>query len=303
MKLKSIIPLILLAIIWGVYYVATHAAVEYMPVFVVGIVIRLITMVLLTVLMLSRGQLGSLFTTNGVRFKLILIGVLGFLLDFTAFVGLSLSPAGSGTALLKCDVLMVNIISVIIYKHKFSKMDWLYTFVMLFGVLMVMDINIFHFDLGNAGNIFFILSALFVSINAFVIKSVMKDKKNPQPDNVVAFYNNFITLILFTIFAIFSGEISKLALIKQNTLLAAALLIAGIGQTLIYIFYYYNLRRFPVWIVKVFLLMMPVFATIISFLAFGEKMGKVQYIGMMIVLLGAFGIIMQQKKRDLSDKA
>lgn len=53
---------------------------------------------------------------EGVRARLVMIGTLGFLLDWTAFLGLSMSSAATGTALLKCDVLMVNIISVIVYQ-------------------------------------------------------------------------------------------------------------------------------------------------------------------------------------------
>lgn len=298
MKIKSIIPLLLLSAVWGVYYVATQKCVGIMSVFSVGIVIRFITMLVLAVIMLSMGQFHDLFHTKGVTKRLILIGILGFLLDLTAFVGLTLSPAGSGTALLKCDILFVNIISVVIYKYKFSKADWTYSLIMLLGVFLVMGINFSKFNFGNKGNIFFILSALFVSINAFMIKSVQTDKKNAVSDNVIAFYNNFITLILFTSFALLSGDIMQLSKIGGNSFLITALLTAAAGQTLIYVLYYYNLRRFPVWIVKVFLLLMPVVATLISFLAFGERLVPMQYTGMAVVLLGALGVLLEQKKKS-----
>lgn len=43
MKTKNLIPLLSLAVIWGAYYVASNKAVEYMSVFNVGIIIRLLT--------------------------------------------------------------------------------------------------------------------------------------------------------------------------------------------------------------------------------------------------------------------
>lgn len=295
---KSKGSLLLLPVIWGIYYLATNAAVSHMSVFSVGIVIRLATLVLLTVLMGCRGQLHELLRVRMVWPRLILIGMLGFLLDVTAFLGLTLCPAGIGTVLLKCDILFVNLISMLVYHYRFSKTEWIATFVMLGGVVLVMGVDFGRVELGGIGNIFFILSALFVSINAFVIKSVQHHDVNPISDNVVAYYNNFVTLCFFTGFALFTGDIAQLGKLGQDGYVAVALLIASLGQTLVYIVYYYNLRRFPVWIVKVFLLLMPVVATIFGYFVFGEKMTGWQYCGMAVVLAGAGGILTEQKRKS-----
>lgn len=298
MKVKQTAPLLLIAIIWGCYYVASHKAVEGLSVFSVGIVVRFVTMLLLGGIMWRKGELPKLLQIKGILKRLFLIGTLGFLLDITAFIGLSLSPAGSGTALLKCDIIFVNIISVFIYKIRFTKKDWIYTIIMLFGVLEVMGIDVTKFRMSGKGDIFFILSALFVSINAFVIKNVQLDKKTPTIDNVIAFYNNFITMILFVTAATVTGTLSQLTKLNDNTDTLIAVLLAGVGQTLVYVVYYYNLRRFPVWIVKVFLLLMPIVSTVVSFVLFEETMIRNQYLGMMIVLAGAFGILMEQKRKS-----
>lgn len=288
----------LLPVIWGSYYVASHEALRFLSTFCVGIVIRLITMLLLTALMARRGELGALFCVRVVWRRLICIGVLGFLLDATAFLGLSMASAGLGTVLLKCDILFVNLISVIVYKQKFSRFDWAATFVMLFGVVLVLGIDPAKLELMNAGNIFFILSALFVSINAFVIKSVQLDPVNPVSDSVVAYYNNFVTMLLFLITAAALGDIRQMPVILENRYLAGALLLSGLGQTLIYIVYYANLRRFPVWQVKIFLLLMPIVSALLSFLLFGDAMSGGQYLGMGIVLLGALSILAEQRRQE-----
>lgn len=288
----------LLPVIWGSYYVASHEALRFLSTFCVGIVIRLITMLLLTALMARRGDLGALFRVRVVWRRLICIGVLGFLLDATAFLGLSMASAGLGTVLLKCDILFVNLISVIVYKQKFSRFDWAATFVMLFGVVLVLGIDPAELELMNAGNIFFILSALFVSINAFVIKSVQLDPVNPVSDSVVAYYNNFVTMLLFLITAAALGDIRQMPVILENRYLAGALLLSGLGQTLIYIVYYANLRRFPVWQVKIFLLLMPIVSALLSFLLFGDAMSGGQYLGMGIVLLGALSILAEQRRQE-----
>lgn len=302
MKVKKIAPLLILAVIWGSYYVASQQTVKQMSVFTTGIVIRFLTMILLLVIMQRKDELKALKHVKGVLPKLLLIGVLGFLLDLTAFIGLSLSPACAGTALLKCDIIFVNLISVIIYKRKFSKWDWIFSLVMLFGVFMVLNADFTKFQF-NIGYLFFILSALFVSINAFVIKSAQLDRNNPQPDDVVAFYNNFVTMILFTATACAMGVIGDLAKLGSSGTLVLSSVLAGLGQTGIYLVYYYDLRHFPVWIVKVFLLFMPIVAALISFLLFGEKLIAIQYLGIAVVLLGALGILVMQQRTGRSGEA
>lgn len=291
----TIAPLLLLPVIWGSYYVASQKWVGFTSVFTAGVGIRLITLIFLTLIMLKRGELGLVLKTHGVFKRLLLIGTLGFLLDLTAFIGLSMSSAASGTALLKCDVLMVNILSMIIYKQRFTWKAWVCTFVMLFGVFVVMGVDFASFQIGDPGNIFFLLSAFFVSCNAFVIKSVQLDKHNPTCDDVVAYYNNFVTLIYFTITSLLLGTLGQFGVVASNPYAALALLLAGLGQTLIYVVYYYNLRNYPVWMVKTFLLFMPVVASLITFVLFGEVMVTSQYIGVAVVIAGALGILLEQK--------
>jgi len=301
MKSKNLLLLVLLPGIWGCYYVASQQSVARMSVFSVGIIIRFVTMIFLLLIMLRKKEIKLLLNTKGILRRLILIGMLGFLLDLTAFLGLSMASAGIGTAILKCDIIFVNLMSVFIDKEKFTKHDWGFSLLMLAGVFMVMDINFQAFDIVNGGNIFFILSAIFVSINAFVIKSVQLDKKNPAVDNVIAFYNNFITMLLFLVSSVVMESLSQISgLVKETGLLVAAVT-AGVGQTLVYVVYYYNLRNNPVWIVKVFLLLMPIVSLLVSFILFGEAANGRQYIGIFIVLAGALGVLLEQKKKTAAE--
>ena len=294
MKPKQVIPLIAICFIWGGYYVASQQTVKHMSVFDTGIVIRFLTMCLLFVIMGIRGELKELVQVKGVLGRLLLIGVLGFSLDLTAFIGLTISSAGTGTALLKCDILFVNLISCLIYKKRFSKREWLFTLVMLFGVFLVVGVDLVHFKV-DAGSIFFILSALFVSINAFVIKSAQLDKVNPQSDDVVAFYNNFVTMILFAVTSLCMGTIGELSRLGSDRELLLWSILAGLGQTGIYLVYYYDLRHFPVWMVKTFLLMMPIIAAILVFFLFGQRMSVSEILGVTIVILGGLGMLLSER--------
>lgn len=91
------------------------------------------------------------------------------------------------------------------------------------------------------------------------------------------------------------GTLGQLQLVFQEREVGLALLLAALGQTLIYVVYYYNLRNYPVWLVKTFLLLMPLVSTLITFVLFQERMILEQYLGMAVVMAGAFGILMEQK--------
>ena len=291
--------LFILPVIWGTYYVASQKLVGYTSVFVSGLLIRMITFVLLICIMWRRNEIKDLFRVKGARARLCIIGTLGYLLDATAFVGLALSSAATGTALLKTDVIMVNLISVLIYKKKLGWKSWLYTFVMLFGVFCVMGVDFTNFQISDKGNIFFILSALFVSINAFVIKGTQnkKDVEVPISDDVIAFYNNGITMVLFIISAVVTKTVNQAVTVFDNRNAIIAMVIAALGQTLVYVVYYYNLRNYAVWLVKICLLLMPIFSALVTLILFQEQLEAMQYIGMIVVILGAIGVLMQQKTK------
>jgi len=297
MSVGLFLSLLTLSLVWGSYYVANRVSLQYLSPFFVGLVVRAVTFLLLIILMTFKRQVKELFKVKGILSKLLLIGVLGFSLDITAFIGLRLSSAANGAVLLKADVLFANLITIFFLKERFSYRDWLYTGGVLLGVGLVVNIDLVNFRFEGIGDIFFLLSAFFVSLNAFVIKSVQLDRVNPASDNVVAFYNNFITMGIFSIIFFLSDKGASLATVRENSFLVLPLLYAGAMQTFIYLLYYFNLRRLPVWLVKITLLMMPVFATIISFLLLKEGLKLIQVLGMIIVLMCTAGIIVEQKRK------
>lgn len=297
MSVGLFLSLLTLSLVWGSYYVANRVSLQYLSPFFVGLVVRAVTFLLLIILMTFKRQVKELFKVKGILSKLLLIGVLGFSLDITAFIGLRLSSAANGAVLLKADVLFANLITIFFLKERFSYRDWLYTGGVLLGVGLVVNIDLVNFRFEGIGDIFFLLSAFFVSLNAFVIKSVQLDRVNPASDNVVAFYNNFITMGIFSIIFFLSDKGASLPTVRENSFLVLPLLYAGAMQTFIYLLYYFNLRRLPVWLVKITLLMMPVFATIISFLLLKEGLKLIQVLGMIIVLMCTAGIIVEQKRK------
>lgn len=126
---------------------------------------------------------------------------------------------------------------------------------------------------------------------------------NPVSNRVIAYYNNFITMLFFLATAAAMRTFDQFARIGSSRTLALALLIAGLGQTLVYIVYYYNLSHFPVWLVKIFLLFMPAVSCALSFVLFDEQLGGKQIAGMLVVLIGALGILIEQRRKGEGELA
>ena len=119
---------------WSIYYAVSKVVVGATGSAVLaGFLLRLAALVFLTLQLLLDGSFSRLFHQGKAVRILLMIGVFGFLLDLFANLGYAGGSLSTGTALLKTDVLMVNLVTVILYHKKLYASDWLGTFVMLLG--------------------------------------------------------------------------------------------------------------------------------------------------------------------------
>ena len=102
-------------------------------------------------------------------------------------------------------------------------------------------------------------------------------------------------MILFLISALIAGDFGVFKTMDTSGNFILLVLLGGLAQSLIYIFYYRNLKRFPVWEVKLFLLLIPIVSCIVGVIAFGEEIVALQIAGAGLVLLGASIILLRNK--------
>ena len=287
---------------WSIYYAVSKRMVDATgSAFTAGFLLRAAALVFLTAQLAVTGGFRELFRQGKVTVILVTVGVFGFLLDLFANLGYQFGGSlGTGTALLKTDVLMVNLLTVAIYRKRLYFTDWIGSLLMLFGVLLVLGLDFGAFSF-RPTDLFFLLSALCVTVNAFIIKSAQE--KHAQKADTISYYNNFVVLLLFALFAIARGDLKAL---RPHEIAGFWWLVplGGLAQTCIYFFYYRNLRRHEVWIVKLWLLLMPVVSCVIGILFLGETMTVQKYIGVGVVLIGAVVILLREKlhaHREASD--
>ena len=277
---------------WSIYYAVSKVVVGVTgSALLAGFLLRSSALVFLTAQLLLDGSFSRLFHQGKAMRILLMIGVFGFLLDLFANLGYAGGSLSTGTALLKTDVLMVNLVSVVLYKKKLYASDWLGTFVMLFGVLLVLGVDFGSMSL-NLYDLFFILSAMCVTANAFIIKRA-QDKYHEDAD-MISYYNNFVVLLLFGTAAAVTGDLGRFDWASLRDLWWLVLL-GGLAQTGIYFFYYRNLKKYEVWVVKLCLLLMPVVSCFIGVFFLNEELNAKKMLGILIVLAGAAVLLLRSR--------
>lgn len=282
-----------MVIAWTIYYAVSKFTVDRTgSPYAAGFLLRAAALVFLTVQLAVTGGFRDLFRQGKATVILVIIGVFGFLLDLFANLGYANGGSlGTGTALLKTDVLMVNLLTVAILRKRLYATDWLGSILMLFGVLLVLGLNFKELTF-RPTDLFFIASAACVTANAFIIKAAQD--KHGQKADTISYYNNFVVLLLFALFAVSRGD---LAALRSSETLGFWWLVAlgGLAQTGIYFFYYRNLKRHEVWIVKLWLLLMPVLSCVVGVLFLNEEPTAWKLVGIGVVLIGAMIILLREK--------
>ena len=277
---------------WSIYYAASKVLVNQTgSALTAGFLLRAAALVFLTAQLLLDGGFAALFRPGKALGILLLIGLFGFLLDLFANLGYARGSLSTGTALLKTDVLMVNLATVILYRKKLYLTDWLGTLVMLLGVLLVLGVDFGGMRL-NANDLFVLLSAGCVTANAFIIKRA-QEKYRAEADSI-SYYNNFVVLLLFGLSAGFTGDLGAFRPESLGRLWWLAAL-GGLAQTGIYFFYYRNLKSHEVWEVKLALLLMPVLSCFIGVFFLNETLTGKKLLGIAVVLLGAALLLLRGK--------
>ena len=280
-----------MVIAWTAYYAVSKymVGVTGSP-YATGFLLRMAALVFLSAQLAATGGFKELIRQGRATVILVIIGVFGFLLDLFANLGYAAGGSlGTGTALLKTDVLMVNLLTVAIYRKRLYATDWIGSILMLFGVLLVLGLDFSEISF-RPTDLFFIASAACVTANAFIIKAAQD--RHGQKADTISYYNNFVVLLLFAAFAVSRGD---LAALKPSETPGFWWLVAlgGLAQTGIYFFYYRNLRRHEVWIVKLWLLLMPVLSCIVGILFLDEKLTAWKLVGIGVVLFGAMIILLR----------
>ena len=279
---------------WAVYYTVSKLTVDATgSAYAAGFLIRGAALIVLTVQLLLDGSFRKLFHQGRTALILVLIGVTGFLLDLFANLGYAGGSLSTGTALLKTDVLMVNLVTVAVYRKRLYAADWLGSGIMLLGVLLVLGVD-FSGMTFSPTDLFFLASAACVTANAFIVKAA-QNRYDAEPD-MISFYNNTVVFLLFAGFVLARGDLKGLD-VGGSPGFWPLVALGGLAQAGIYFFYYRNMKRNEVWVIKLWQLLIPVASCGIGVLFLGEELTAWKLVGIGVVLLGAGIILLRSRLR------
>ena len=291
-ELKYTLMVAGMVLAWSIYYAVSKVVVNATgSPLLAGFLLRLAALVFLTVQLVLDKSFSRLFHQGKAVLILVIIGVFGFLLDLFANLGYQSGSLSTGTALLKTDVLMVNLATVWLYHKRLYLSDWIGTGIMLLGVLLVLGVDFGGMEL-HPTDLFFLLSAACVSANAFIIKAAQE--KYHEDADMISYYNNAVVLLLFGGSALLAGDFRAESLGTVPGFWALVVL-GGLAQTGIYFFYYRNLKHFEVWLVKLYLLLMPVVSCFIGVFFLHEELTAKKLVGILVVLAGAAVILLRAR--------
>ena len=280
-----------MVVAWSVYYAVSKIVVDLTgSALLAGFLLRTAALVFLTLQLFLDRSFGRLFHQGKTVLILVTIGVFGFLLDLFANLGYAGGSLSTGTSLMKTDVLMVNLATVILYHKKLYLSDWIGTLIMLAGVLLVLGVDFGGMEF-HPTDLYFLLSALCVSANAFIIKTAQE--KYHEDADMISYYNNFVVLLLFGTSAGLTGALRGFDFGNVTPSFWWLVALGGLAQTGIYFFYYRNLKHFEVWLVKLYLLLMPVLSCFIGVFFLNELLTTRKLLGILIVLCGAAVILLR----------
>ena len=290
---KSAFFIASMIISWSVYYAVSKVIVNACgSAFAGGFLLRSAAFLFLTIQLAATGGLKQLFSCGSTVKLLLLVGLLGFSQDILANLGYASGSLSTGTALLKTDVIMANLVTVIVYKKKLYLSDWVGTALMLIGVFMVMGLSFRDMSF-HPGDIFFILSAAALTANAFVVKAVQRDPR--VSTDTISYYNNFLVMTLSFCGAFATGAMSFSAIGDVISNYLPLILLGGLAQTGVYFFYYRNLSTREVWTVKLYLLLIPICSLFIGVFLLDEMLTVAKILGIFIILAGSALILLREK--------
>lgn len=297
-NLTSYISITVAMIIWSSSFVLTQIGLEsFQPVTLVTI--RMVVASLL--LFLVGVGLNSLSKIASKR-DFLLFFVAGFVQPFAYFVceayGLTMVSATVASVVLSTIPIFTPLFALLIIKERVTVFNVLGLLVSLTGVVMILLNKDDELRVSTLGIIL-----LFAAVISAILYTVILRKVPSRYSNVsIVFYIHTFSLVFFVptffmvdVFSVFGGE-GVAALPFQMKSLVAVLLLAVFASVLSYVLFCKVLRVIGATKANAFCNIMPASTALIMWIAFGEQLSLMKWVGIFVVVLGLF--VSQVKRRN-----
>jgi drug/metabolite transporter (DMT)-like permease len=265
---------------------------EAWPVGLVGTLSRFVTLPVLALWIVACGAGGGSLRPRGQGAWLLLMGAISIVINLTWFGALRWTTATNVGMLIRLDVVFVILIGHLLGLERIGWRQLVLLPAMFVGLGLLMEIH--HFDWGGhiIGDTMTIVTAFGFSINAFVIRHIMK----VMEEEPVALYNHSISMLGFIGLAFFAGDFARVSEALVSTKFLFAIVVLGVLIAASLPLYYVALRRLQVWKLRMLMLATPVLVAIVEWSLWGMSMTPPQWLGGAIIL-GALAALIRMEWR------
>lgn len=224
---------------------------------------------------------------------LVFMGIISSVTNFFIFWGLRLSSAVNSAIITRLDVLFAALLGSIFFGEKLKELDWIAVAILLFGSLRIVHIDFSELFISK-GDFLFVLHALFLAINAQIIRYKLCHVFGP----IKACINAGTCGIVYFITILITGQTQQMFNLEEIKIPIFVSIILALFQ---YLTYYYGLQMLETWTVRSLFLVMLLTSSISSYLILREEILTVQIQGMLLVSVGVLLLSYNQKLKGEKD--
>ncbi|MGI5819305.1 MAG: DMT family transporter [Armatimonadota bacterium] len=209
-------------------------------------------------------------------------------------IGVDLCGATTAAIVSRIETGFVFMLSYLALRQPVSGLGWFGTAVLLAGALRTIGVGSAELVFPIAGVIALVGAAMFIALNATIIKTQF----NRVPNEMAILASATVQTVIFTIVVpTFVGlEGARFVLANPHYLGLVALASLGIAGNLF--LYYYAMKRAPMWAVRVLALIALPTAVAGDYLILGQPITMNAVQGMALVIVGAL-IVIQSGRRPV----
>ncbi len=283
---NSYFMLVVTMILWGGSWPITHELVRVAPPFTIGFFRFFIASLLfLPALYMYNGNLKMGYSRDNF-FWFFLLGLLGgFGYGIFFFIGLSHTTAAQGAIIAGVNPAFISIFAHIFHKERLAK-KWMYTgfFISITGVFFVIGVQAFiNYNREHLiGNLLIVCAMLCWGMYSNVGKHVMKKHSSLQATAGGA----LIGMILFGIAAI-TEKIWTLEILRNvKNFWLPVIYLASMATFLGFWLYFRAIKIIGATNSSIFINLVPIFGTFLSWLFLGETIYWTFIIGLILIITG-----------------
>lgn len=248
--------------------------------------------IFLFLFILGKGGFQEIRRAKGHLTVLIFIGLMGSLYNLGTLMGLKHSTAVNASILLRADIMFSIILGWVFLKERLSLFDFLGIGLMMLGSFLIMKIGILGLQFRWRGDSFFLLATLALSVNAMMIKRLLLDE---IPGRIIAVFNATINVIFFATFTLILEQYHNLRFFSEREIFFLVPTL-GLLTGITYLLYYGALTHIPIWLVRILMLLIPIFTAVIGYTILAEVINQGQLYGMILTIVGGILILYKQSK-------